>query len=218
MKSRVCTVMLASLAMALGIIGVGKLIDREGPWTTAAQAAAPVSPAGAKPSALPALEVKKDAPLLLLDEPAKPKAGSKPGEKKKVADNESCYVCHGDYREEPMAQSHAKENIGCIKCHGESHAHRDDEDNITPPDIMFAHEQIDPACAKCHEDHNAPARKVIARWQQRCPQKSDPRQVVCTDCHGQHRRPFRTVVWDKKTGKVLMQKEAAGKAAPAKKE
>jgi len=155
-------------------------------------------------STLPPLIVNKKAPRLL-EEP-KTKAGE-PAEKSEAGANESCYVCHGDYREEPMAVWHLKANVPCVKCHGLSHAHRDDEDNVTPPDIMYALTDIDAACQKCHEDHLAPARKVIATWKQRCPQKDNPDEIVCTDCHGQHRRPFRTVRWDKKTRELIIQKE-----------
>lgn len=149
-------------------------------------------------AAPPPLVVDKSAPLLLLDAPKAAKPIDKTG-----ADNEACLVCHGDYREEPLANWHAKEEIGCMKCHGSSEAHRADEDNITPPEIMFPARKIDAACRACHEDHDAPARKVIETWQKRCPQKTDPAQIVCTDCHGEHRRPFRVVHWDKETGKLL---------------
>lgn len=148
-------------------------------------------------SAPPPLVVDKKAPLLLLEEPKTPAAKpAKPG-----ADNEACYVCHGDYREESLVEVHAKEKIGCMKCHGSSEAHRADEDNITPPETMYPAEKIDAACRACHEEHNAPARKVVATWQKRCPAKNAD-QLVCTDCHGTHRRPFRVVQWDKHTGKL----------------
>ena len=124
-----------------------------------------------------------------------------------LADNNACYVCHGNYKEEPFALIHAKEDVGCADCHGESHDHRNDEDNITPPDKMYAQEDIASACAECHETHDAPARKVIARWQERCPAKTDPKKLVCTDCHGEHRLKFRTVWWNKKTGELIVRKQ-----------
>ncbi len=45
--------------------------------------------------------------------------------------------------------------------------------------------------------------KVIAWWAERSQGKTDPDKIVCTDCHGKHRMEVRTVVWDKKTGKLL---------------
>ncbi len=132
-----------------------------------------------------------------LNEGAK-KETLKPGEKPH-ADNTACLVCHGNYQDEPLAQWHAAANIGCVKCHGVSTAHRNDEDHRTPPDIMYATEDIDRACEKCHATHDAPARKVLARWQEKCPAKTHPRDIVCTDCHGEHRLKFRSYWWDKKT-------------------
>ncbi len=113
---------------------------------------------GAKPPAkappLPALKVDKSAPLLL-DEPAAKEAKSEAF----LRINDACFVCHGNYREEPMAVSHAKEDVSCIDCHGASLAHRNDEDNITPPDKMYPLARVDAGClAECHDTHDAPAR------------------------------------------------------------
>ena len=114
-----------------------------------------------------------------------------------------------------MAVSHAKEDVSCIDCHGASLAHRNDEDNITPPDKMYAFAKIEAGCqADCHDTHDAPAREVLKRWQERCPEKTDFTQVVCTDCHGYHRLPRRTVRWNKETGELLMR---APKVDPAEK-
>jgi len=182
----------AGLAIGLG----GYFLSSPNPAARAGE------PAGR--SSLPPLIVDKKAPRLL-EEP-KAKAGQQ-ADKAGSSANDSCYVCHGDYREEPMAVWHLKANVPCAKCHGPSQAHRDDEDNVTPPDIMYASADIDAACQKCHEDHLAPARKVIAIWKQRCPQKDNPDDIVCTDCHGQHRRPFRTIRWDRKTRELIVRKE-----------
>ena len=130
------------------------------------------------------------------------------------ADNSACYVCHGNYEGEELALVHATKDIGCAKCHGESYDHRNDEDNVTPPDVMFASDEIGKACKRCHKTHDAPAAKVITRWQERCPAKDDPRQIVCTDCHGKHRLDFRTVWWDKKTRKLVIRGEQRTKVNP----
>jgi predicted CXXCH cytochrome family protein len=103
-----------------------------------------------------------------------------------------------------MVLAHAKEGTGCVDCHGQSYAHRNDEDNITPPDTMFAHEDIAKNCAECHDTHDAPAKKVLARWQERCPAVTNPEELVCTDCHGSHRLDFRTVWWNKKTRELIV--------------
>jgi formate-dependent nitrite reductase cytochrome c552 subunit len=130
-----------------------------------------------------------------------PKADAPP--KHKAADNGPCFVCHANYEEESMAVTHAKAGTGCMDCHGPSLDHRNDEANVTPPDVLYPAAKIDAACRKCHEDHNAPAVKVIAQWQERCPGKKNPSQIVCTDCHGEHRLKLRTVRWDKETRKLL---------------
>jgi hypothetical protein len=122
-------------------------------------------------------------------------------------DNSACYVCHGNYDGEPLAATHASHKVGCMDCHGESLAHRNDEDNVTPPDKMYGPEDVKTMCRECHAKHNAPASDVIARWQQRCPAKTDPQKIVCTDCHFEHRMRFRTVWWNKKTGKLVVRKE-----------
>ena len=139
-----------------------------------------------------------------LDEKLPEASGDEP---KLKVDNGSCYVCHGNYDEESLVVTHGKEEVGCIDCHGKSLEHRDDEDNITPPDVMYAPKDVDKKCRECHEEHDAPAEKVVRAWQERCPQKTDPKQIVCTDCHFEHRLHFRTVWWDKQTGELIVRKE-----------
>ncbi len=169
------------------------------------------NPTAKKPPGLPPLTVDRGAPLLL-EEPEAPDPWATPEGPK--ADNSACFVCHTNYDEEPMAVLHQKKNVGCIKCHGQSFAHRDDEDNITPPDVMFSAKTINSSCGECHDTHDAPARKVIAKWQERCPAKTNPRDLVCTDCHGQHRLKFRTVWWDKETRKLIIRDKERVKMAP----
>jgi hypothetical protein len=127
--------------------------------------------------------------------------------------NGGCYVCHGNYRTESLVLSHAKEKVGCIQCHGESLPHQGDEFHRTPPEKMYGPANIDKMCGKCHEEHDAPAGKVIARWRQRCPGKTDPKDIVCTECHFEHRLSSRSVVWDKNTGKLMSgEKDQAAKS------
>ena len=144
---------------------------------------------------LPPLKIDKSAPLLL-DESAAP-VKKKPN----AVSNEACHVCHGNYREAAFVQAHADEGVGCVKCHGASLAHAGDEDNITPPERMYAADEIEKSCQVCHETHDVPAAKVIACWQEKCPARTDLKQMLCTDCH-EHRLTFRTVWWEKKTGKL----------------
>jgi hypothetical protein len=170
-------------------------------------------PAPSPKGGLPPLKVDRSRPLRLDDgSTTTPKktagtAGStrKAGDNapKLKADNQSCFVCHDNYQEEDLASVHAQNNVGCIKCHGESLAHRNDENNITPPQRMYPGDKIDEACKECHSEHNAPATKVVATWLAKCPQKKQPGTLLCTDCHGDHRLKHRTVRWDKASGKLL---------------
>ncbi len=135
------------------------------------------------------------------------------------ADNSACLACHANYAEEPFAAMHREMNVGCVRCHGPSEAHRNDQEHVTAPDVMYLPEQIAPACAECHWTHRAAPRDVIARWLERCPEKTDPQSLVCTDCHGEHRLPVRTVRWDRQTRALRAEaegetEERCGAAAP----
>jgi len=100
--------------------------------------------------------------------------------------NAACYVCHMTFVKEELSRVHFKEKVTCIKCHGLSAGHANDEDvGATPPEVVFKRNQIDPMCRKCHEDHDVAAKKVIARFLQR--RISPARPAVCTDCHGTHK-------------------------------
>jgi len=201
MKYAAWVVWSAVLAGCLAI-GVFLVLGGGGDLVPLPQAVAAASPAAkppAKAAALPALKVDRNAPLLL-DEPPPRKPSKSKGP---VADNHSCFVCHTNYQDESMAVAHADANVGCIKCHGESIAHRNDENNITPPGTMYPPEKIEASCLTCHETHDAPAKKVLARWKERCPTKTDFAEILCTDCHGEHRLKLRTVRWDKRTGQLL---------------
>jgi hypothetical protein len=136
-----------------------------------------------------------EEPLLLLDKP-NPEDLEATGP---MADNSRCHVCHINYAEEKFAVEHARNDIGCETCHGESDAHCGDEDNITPPDIMFAKEKINPSCLHCHEaemlKEHKEHEKVLAG--------TATKLKYCSDCHAKsHRLAYRTRRWDKTTGKL----------------
>jgi hypothetical protein len=157
------------------------------------------------------------APPLSLEGLLDEKLPEPPRKKVRVkVDNGACYVCHANYETESLVVSHGKEEIGCVDCHGQSAEHRNDEDNITPPDIMYPQDQIDKMCSQCHETHNAPGRNVVGRWLQRCPEKANPDDLICTDCHYEHRLSTRVVRWDKKTRALLLRNVvSAGRQADA---
>ncbi len=128
-------------------------------------------------------QVVEEEPLLLLDEvdPSETDEASGP-----VADNNRCYVCHINFDGEGLTAMHAKHDVGCEDCHGPSDKHCSDEDNITPPDKMFAKETINSFCKSCH-----PKAKL------------GEGKKYCVECHGKHKMEHRTRKWDKNTGELL---------------
>jgi hypothetical protein len=100
--------------------------------------------------------------------------------------NAACLVCHLTFVKEQLVRGHQVKGVACTKCHGPSVAHANDEHiGATEPDVVFSREQVDSGCAKCHKNHDVPARNVVERFLERnLPAK---RAAICTDCHGTHR-------------------------------
>jgi hypothetical protein len=203
---RLCTgaaLVMASLA-ALGL-GTGRSQQVAGTASGRTDVKAPPSrPDAASPARSPAakpppLEMDEDEPLLL-DSPAR---SIEPTKGEKAADNSSCLVCHANFRKEELASTHASHSVRCVSCHGPSVAHRNDEANIIPPDIMIAAEKLDASCGRCHAGHDVEPRAVVARFLEKSSGQMDLKNLVCTNCHGQHRLSVRTVRWDKRTGRLL---------------
>lgn len=95
-----------------------------------------------------------------------------------VGANAACYVCHMTFVGEELSKTHLQAEITCIRCHGLSAGHANDEDvGATLPDIIFNRNEVDAMCVKCHERHDLVAQEIAVR-------KHPP---VCTDCHGSHR-------------------------------
>jgi predicted CXXCH cytochrome family protein len=127
------------------------------------------------------------------DEPPEYSAGE-------PADNSYCYACHVNYKKESMTVDHQPFGVGCETCHGMSDQHSADEDNLTPPDRMFAKGDVIPFCISCH------ATQTLVDQEDHEPileGRADP-DGTCTDCHGEnHRLAARTRIWDKKTGTLI---------------
>jgi len=99
--------------------------------------------------------------------------------------NAACYVCHMTFVKEGLSRTHLQAKVGCIRCHGISAGHANDEDiGATPPDVSFKRDGVDIMCRKCHKSHDIGAAQVISRWLERELHKQPP---ICTDCHGTHR-------------------------------
>ena len=130
-----------------------------------------------------------DEPLLLLDDAPDDEESEITG-----ADNSRCFVCHINYMQEDIALIHARADIGCAGCHGESDEHIADESwasggNGTAPDIMYPRLKINPFCMDCH-----PKNKIDT--EQHKPLFSDKTgEKYCTDCHGNHRLTNRKCKW-----------------------
>jgi hypothetical protein len=139
-------------------------------------------------------EAKEQAPLLLEDKPLllddEPQTAQMDLPQ---ADNSRCFVCHINYMQEDIAVVHAKANIGCANCHGQSDKHIADESwasggNGTPPDIMYLPAKINPFCMGCHT-------KDRIETDQHKPLFANFGKMVCTDCHGSHRLQVRKCKW-----------------------
>lgn len=115
-----------------------------------------------------------------------------------AADNSRCHVCHINYMNEALAFVHSRAGISCEQCHGSSDAHCSDEDNITPPDVMYPEPKIKSFCLDCHsrDKINIPVHKSVIF-------DLDTKEGYCTECHGDHRLSHRTRRWNKTTGKLI---------------
>ena len=125
-----------------------------------------------------------------------------------VVANLFCTVCHYGFDEEELALNHKLAGIGCERCHGESERHRSDENNITPPEIMYPEAKINPTCMMCHprgeinriKDHEP----LLAGAKTIFDPKDVSQKVYCTGCHAKgHRINVRTIRWNKATGELL---------------
>jgi hypothetical protein len=140
------------------------------------------------------------------------------------ADNSYCLVCHLNYENEKLTHKHQIVGVGCAKCHGPSEKHSGDEDGLTAPDIIYAHEDVNKFCMTCHpqeklaksKNHKDLMPAILADQGKlkadKSPAKSAGKagkleaedRLVCTECHGEnHRMEVRTRKWDKKTRKLI---------------
>ena len=127
--------------------------------------------------------------------------------------NPFCKACHLDFDEDELALDHEIVGIGCERCHGESLRHRSDEANMTPPQLMYPKERINPTCMMCHprheiqyvEEHGPILEAGLSVFETEEVDGDDPdAKKYCIDCHGPHHRmKVRTIRWNKATGELL---------------
>ena len=95
-------------------------------------------------------------------------AGAAEDENVKKADNSKCYVCHPSLKSEEITTSHLAAGHGCVKCHGASTEHLQDEMQMTTPDILYGRRQVDAMCGECHEDPHedveAELKSFLEKW------------------------------------------------------
>jgi len=187
---RYCFLMLILAAVAVAGIGCGEINGKQKPATSARprtnQETAASQEATSDDEPLLLLD---DEPLLLLDDgpDVDPSAGP-------MADNSRCHVCHINYMLEDIAVVHARANMGCADCHGESDAHIADEswswgENGTAPDIMYQRAEVNEFCMSCH-----PKDKINLEQHQPL-FAGTAQEKYCTDCHGKHRLAKRRCKW-----------------------
>lgn len=137
---------------------------------------------------------------------AKEQSSEQKAKKETFVANEFCSACHYAFGDEKLARTHERAGIGCERCHGESERHRSDEDNITPPEIMYPKEKINPTCMMCHprnEIKQVTHHKPLLAGAETIFDKPT-NQKNCTDCHAKdHRINVRTIRWNKATGELL---------------
>ena len=136
-------------------------------------------------------------------------SSEKEAEEETFVANEFCSACHYGFGEEELALNHMLVGIGCERCHGESERHRSDEDNITPPEIMYPKAKINPTCMMCHprhKIHHVASHKALLTGAKTVFDSVDDsgNQMYCTGCHARdHRINVRTIRWNKETGELL---------------
>lgn len=152
-------------------IGCGDRRDKPGeaaPAPTKAEAAGAPHRFGQAGSAGP--KPKTEAPKPSMDSTPKPDGAKNP-----LA---GCLQCHVDIEDEYTTSVHFREKVACTECHGPSTGHLADENNEVKPDEIFAREDVDRLCGRCHECERPPEPKPVPA--------SSPRHKVCIDCHGPH--------------------------------
>lgn len=124
--------------------------------------------------------------------------------------NAFCSVCHYGFAEENLARTHERAGVGCERCHGESQRHRSDEGNVTPPEIMYPRDKINPTCMMCHPRHairRVPAHETLLAGAETIfdpASQAAESPIYCTSCHAKdHRITVRTIRWNKATGERL---------------
>ena len=99
--------------------------------------------------------------------------------------NKRCYECHIDFEEEELSTTHQSKGVTCVRCHGHSQPHIDDEVRATPPDAVFRAKTMKVFCLTCHTAEEHIKVKTHALEAARATKTGKPERT-CTACHGEH--------------------------------
>jgi hypothetical protein len=67
-----------------------------------------------------------------------------------------CYECHIDFRAEELVVVHETHGVTCVRCHGPSRPHMEDEERKTPADATFRAKAMGVFCLTCHKEARNP--------------------------------------------------------------
>jgi len=99
--------------------------------------------------------------------------------------NKVCYECHMDFEDEELSSEHEEHGVTCVRCHGRSQPHMDDEVRKTPPDAIFRGASMKVLCLTCH-DPAKHAREKMHASEAAAAKKTGRPERTCTTCHGEH--------------------------------
>ena len=111
----------------------------------------------------------------------RPRAAAKPTDAAKA--NRRCTECHLDFEDETLTVTHQEAGVACVRCHGHSQPHIDDEVRATKADATFRGEAMAVFCLTCHDPtrhRKRPAHVASARIE-------PAKRKSCTQCHGEHK-------------------------------
>jgi hypothetical protein len=96
--------------------------------------------------------------------------------------NARCTECHLDFLEEGLTLTHQRAGVPCVRCHGHSQPHIDDEVRKTKADVTFRGPAMKVFCLTCHDprDHHSQADHAANAT------LPPARRKACTQCHGEH--------------------------------
>ena len=97
--------------------------------------------------------------------------------------NKRCTECHLDFIDEALTLTHQEAGVACVRCHGDSQAHREDEVRATKADVTFRGSAMQVCCLTCHDPARHGALAAHATDAARQPSK----RRACTQCHGEHK-------------------------------